>query len=190
MNESSSAAPQEQAQTGTEPATAPAAATESPIEIRHLRKALKDAETKLSALQSERQKEEDGRLSEVERLRKQVEAAKHAEEKIGAYSSFVEGERDVLLSSLPEAARTSLSGALEGLDPLRQLQLIKAASAVAQQNKQPEPARSAPVVRGGPASPGVVTREALARNPELLKSLSKEEQRQLLDELGATLIRR
>lgn len=190
MDAEKQAAPQEQAQTGTEPATAPASATESPIEIRQLRKQLKDAETKLTALQSERQKEEDGRLSEVERLRKQVEAAKHAEEKIGAYSSFVEGERDALLSALPEAARTSLDGALDGLEPLKQLQLIKAAAVIAQQNKQPEPARSAPVVRGGPASPGLVTRDALARNPELIKSLSKDEQRQLLDELSATLIRR
>lgn len=125
----------------------------------------------------------DAELSEVEKLRKQLADYETHKSRAETLTGFVSTTAEELLASLPDAARADASAAIEGLDPLAQVKLLRTfAKLSATTNK--EPPKAAPGARG-PLAPGKPTVEDLLRDPESFRrATTPEERRALLQSLA------
>ena len=132
-----------------------------------LKKDFDRTQKELSKLQAKAKQEADAKLSETEKLQKELETYKTRAAQVDAFENDYAEQRDELLGGLHDAARSKIEDICDGLDVRKQIKLIKEfARATKQQDDRADESRkvdtavvkakNAVVHRTPPSQDGVV----------------------------------
>lgn len=117
------------------------------IDPAQFRKAQREADKlrkELESLRASKAEEEDSKLNEYQKLKREVELNKSRLAEHDAYVTFLEAQRDDLLTSVPDDLRDEVMGSLDGMSPISQVKQIKTMLKLAQANSDKMQIKNAP----------------------------------------------
>jgi seryl-tRNA synthetase len=111
------------------------------------RKATREAEKlrkEIETYKASKAEEENSQLNEYQKLKREVELNKSRLAEHDSYVSFLEAQRDDLLTSVPDDLRDEVMGSLDGMSPISQVKQIKTMLKLAQASSDKMQIKGAP----------------------------------------------